>query len=139
MKVRHLKMLQHRRPRTAPAGLLTLVFFGVAACGRSCPPSGWLLMEPPVVERGGQYTVSSRASVHFWDQREAFDTAAACEGMRRSRSGEDEPSLGEAPPPKDAASAQAMKLTFARCVPTGAVYQESGERKGRGRRASSPP
>jgi hypothetical protein len=133
-----MTILQDRRPPTAPLVLLTLVL-GVTACGRSCPASGWLLMEPPVVEREGQYTVSSRASVHFWDQREAFDTAAACEDMRRSRSGEDEPSLGEAPPPKDAAGAQTMKLTFSRCVPTGAVYQESGERKGRGKRASSPP
>jgi hypothetical protein len=96
-------------------------------------------MEPPVVERDGRHTVSSLASVHFWHQAEAYDTAAACEEARRTRTGQAEPAVGEGPQPSDAATAQAAALSFARCVPTGAVYLESGERRGRGKRLDSPP
>ena len=96
-------------------------------------------MEPPVVERDGRHTVSSLASVHFWHQAEAYDTAAACEEARRSRTGQAEPAVGEAPQASDAAEAQALALSFARCVPTGAVYLESGERRGRGKRPDAAP
>jgi hypothetical protein len=124
---------------TSRLGSMLVLLSALLASCRSCPPSGWLLMEPPVVERDGRHTVSSLASVHFWRQAEAYDTAAACEEARRSRAGQAEPAVGEAPQASDAAEAQAQALSYARCVPTGAVYLESGERRGRGRRPDSPP
>jgi hypothetical protein len=113
-------------------------------CSSRSSQRGWLLMHPPVVEQRERYQVSSRASMQFWDQAGAFDTASACEEERRVRtsgsSGAEQASAS--PPDGSRASAHAHAWAQARCVPSNAVYpaRGAGERGyGLGSPGQSPP
>jgi len=87
---------------------------------------GWVLVHPPVVEREGQYVVSPRASLQFWEQAGAFDSASACEEERKTkRPSGAEPRSGESSSPSQA-SAQTEAWIGARCVPSDAVYPKHG-------------
>ena len=99
--------------------LLCAVLVGCSASG------GWLLMYPPVVERKGLYVVSSRASVQFWQQAEAFDSAAACEEARQQRireGNQQEQVVAPAATPMGGSEATRLAASLGRCVPSNAVY-----------------
>jgi hypothetical protein len=111
-----------------PSFLLLLLCAILVSC--SAGLGGWLLMYPPVVEREGLYVVSSRASVQFWQQAEAFDSAAACEEARqhRMREGNHQEQV-VAPATTRMGGPEAMKLavSLGRCVPSDAVYSAREE------------
>lgn len=109
--------------RTALARVLCLLPPLLIGCSSH---DGWVLVHPPVVEREGQYVVSPRASLQFWQQTGAFDSAAACEEERKAnRPPGAEPRLGQSSSPSQP-SAQAEAWAAARCVPSDAVYPKRG-------------
>ena len=98
--------------------------------GCSASRGAWLLMYPPVVEREGLYVVSSRASVQFWQQVEAFDSAAACEEARQHRMPEGNQQEHVVPPAATrmgGSEAKTLAASLGRCVPSDAVYQAREE------------
>ena len=125
-------MSWRRKTRAAPVDYMhwknpSFLFLLLCAILVSCSagPGGWLLMCPPVVEREGLYVVSSRASVQFWQQAQAFDSAAACEEARQQRMREgNQQEQTVAPAVTRMGGPEAMKLavSLARCVPSDAVY-----------------
>jgi hypothetical protein len=89
---------------------------------------GWLLTLPPV-EKASDKSVGVRgwqartnAAMAEWEQRAAFDTAAACEAERASYLKD---SVGENPlvtVVSDRLSMVAAQAVAARCVPSEHVY-----------------
>ncbi len=118
----HPGSVKQRRRATLTCVLCLLPPF-VAGCSNH---TGWVLVHPPVVEREGLYVVSPRASLQFWQQTGAFDSASACEEERKTKGPAGaEPKLGQSSSPTQA-SAQAEAWAAARCVPSAAVYPKHG-------------
>jgi hypothetical protein len=113
--------------RTALAFALCLLPPLIAGCSNH---TGWVLVRPPVAEQKGRYVVSPRASLQFWDQAGAFDSASACEEERKAKQpSAPEPASSSGSSGPSQASAHAEAWAAARCVPSDAVYPKRGARE----------
>lgn len=75
--------------------------------------AGWILMLPPFARREGKTVVNDEAPIAKWEQDSAYDTAEACEYGRVEIYGHFQDKQDE----------HGMdRYTFARCVPSEAVY-----------------
>jgi hypothetical protein len=118
-------MTLHPR-RTVLACALCLLPPLLAGCSKH---TGWVLVRPPVAEQKGRYVVSPRASLQFWDQAGAFDSASACEEERKAKQPLSAEPASAGSSNRSQASAHAEAWAAARCVPSNAVYPKAGARE----------